>query len=146
MLMVNTLSAQQNYASPEANTYRTSFKKKSIARVLSQCQNNCLEVISMNTCIDDIIREFVKNHKIINKNTFRIINQLEGLCPKIEHSDYYDTIKSEYSAMRETNTHTTDAILKLFSDIFRLETCLLQTNIVLILIISHISSLTLTHL
>ena len=55
---------------------------------------------------------------LMKEEAFKIIDQLEDLCLKIEHSERYNNINSAYTALRDANSYTTESILKLFSDVF----------------------------
>ncbi|MBQ3666249.1 MAG: HD domain-containing protein [Lachnospiraceae bacterium] len=56
---------------------------------------------------------------LLKEEAFQIIDELEDLCLKIEHSDRYDAINSICNTMRDENAYTTDNILKLFSNVFQ---------------------------
>lgn len=55
---------------------------------------------------------------LMKEEAFKIIDLLEDLCLKIEHSERYNNINAEYAKLRETNSYTTDSVLKLFTDVF----------------------------
>ena len=55
---------------------------------------------------------------LMKEEAYKIIDELEDLCLKIEHTDRYNTINTLYQNLRETNSYTTTSVLKLFTDIF----------------------------
>lgn len=55
---------------------------------------------------------------LMKEEAFKIIDQLEDLCLKIEHAERYNNINTEYANLREVNSYTTDSVLKLFTDVF----------------------------
>ncbi len=56
---------------------------------------------------------------LMKEEAYRIIDQLEDLCLKIEHPDRYDLINSICETICNENTYTTNNILKLFNDVFQ---------------------------
>lgn len=56
---------------------------------------------------------------LMKEEAFKIIDQLEDLCLKIEHPDRYVEINNVYSEMLECNSYTTTKILELFNDVFK---------------------------
>lgn len=55
---------------------------------------------------------------LMKEEAFKIIDQLEDLCLKIEHSERYDNINKQYIALCKANSYTTGSVLKLFTDVF----------------------------
>lgn len=66
---------------------------------------------------------------LIKEEAYKIIDQLEDLCLKIEHSERYNDINTEYAKLRETNSCTTDAVLKLFTDVFHTGSMYVSTEL-----------------
>lgn len=58
---------------------------------------------------------------LMKEEAFKIIDQLEDLCLKIEHPERYVEINNIYSEMLECNSYTTTKILELFNDVFKQE-------------------------
>lgn len=56
---------------------------------------------------------------LVREEAFLIIDQLEDLCLKIEHSDRYNAINKEYSNIRKLNSMTTTKILDFMNNIFQ---------------------------
>jgi (p)ppGpp synthase/HD superfamily hydrolase len=56
---------------------------------------------------------------LMKEEAFKIIDQLEDLCLKIEHPDRYVAINKIYSEMLDRNSHTTTKVLELFNNVFK---------------------------
>lgn len=66
---------------------------------------------------------------LMKEEAFKIIDQLEDLCLKIEHTERYNRINTEYARLREANAYTTDSVLKLFTDIFHSGSMFVSTEL-----------------
>lgn len=56
---------------------------------------------------------------LMKEGAYRIIDQLENLCLKLEHPDRYNAIQSEYESILLRNSYSTGKVLRSFLDIFR---------------------------
>ena len=66
---------------------------------------------------------------LMREGAFQIIDLLEDLCLKIEHSERHNNIQEEYTRLLEENSYTTTSVLKLFTDVFHTGSLYVPTDI-----------------